>query len=162
MKLYIKQSVFTLKEKFAVKNEDGLDVFYVEGSFMRIPKMFKIYDSKQNEVAIIERQMFRLMGHYDIKTLKKHITVRREFTLFKPSYRIEGLNWRLVGNFLARNYEVVVGERPIMNLSKHWFTWGDSYELDIKHSEDALLALCIVICIDYEMQTQANSANSAA
>ena len=59
MKLYIKQSVFTLKEKFAVKNEDGLDVFYVEGSFMRIPKMFKIYDSKQNEVAIIERPMFR-------------------------------------------------------------------------------------------------------
>ena len=105
---------------------------------------------------------FKLMGHYDIKTLDSHIIIRREFTFFKPSYRIEGLNWRLVGNFLARNYSVVLGERPIMNLSKHWFTWGDSYELDIKHSEDALLALCIVICIDYEMQTQANSANSAA
>lgn len=162
MKLYIKQSVFTLKDKFAVKNEAGLDVFYVEGSFMRIPKMFKVYDNRQNKVAVIERQMFRLMGHYDIKTSDQHLTLSREFTLFKPSYRIEGLNWRLSGNFLARNYSVLTGNRPIMHLSKHWFTWGDSYELNIESSDDALLALCIAICIDYEMQSSANSANSAA
>lgn len=63
MKLYIKQDVLTLGERFAVKDEFGNDAFYVEGSFLRIPKQFKVYDQNQVEVATIDRQMFRLLSH---------------------------------------------------------------------------------------------------
>ena len=35
--LYIKQKVFSLGEKFTVKDDQENDVYFVEGSFMKIP-----------------------------------------------------------------------------------------------------------------------------
>ena len=160
MKLYIKQSVFTLGEKFEVKDADGDVIFYVEGSFLRIPKQFQIFDKNNQVVAEIEHQMWRFLGHYDIKTSDRSITLKKEFTWFRPSYLIEGINWRLQGDFMGHQYAVTEGSTLVMQLRKHWFTWGDSYELDIPDPNDALLALSIMICVDYEMQkAAANSTN---
>lgn len=160
MKLYIKQSVFTLGEQFTVKNEFEEDVYYVEGSFLKIPKGFTIYNRYHEEVAKIERQLFRLMGHYDIQSNKEEIVLKRNFTFFRHSYELLHTQWSLQGDFLSHNYDVVDHGRPIMRLRKHWFTWGDSYELDIPHDEDAVLALCIAICVDYEiLKDQQNTAN---
>lgn len=151
MQLYIKQSVFTFKDKFTVKNAKGHDAFYVDGSFLRIPKQFIIYNHNQEVVATIDRQMFRLFARYDIRTENKYIILKRQFGIFRQSYKIEGIDWSLQGNFTSHNYEVVQGVNPIMKLRKHWFTWGDSYELNIPKDHDALLALSIVICVDYEI-----------
>lgn len=54
--LYIKQKVFGLNEKFTVKNQEEKDVYYVEGSFMRIPKTFSVKDAKGEEVALITKK----------------------------------------------------------------------------------------------------------
>lgn len=148
MKLYIKQRVFTLGERFYVKDEFGNDVYYVEGSFLRIPKKFSIYNMEGQEVATIEKQMFRLMVRYDIRTAKDSVTLKRQFTFFFNKFILEGTDWTLEGSFLAHEYSLIRGGRPIMSISKHWFTWGDSYELNIAHDEDALLSLCIVIAVD--------------
>ena len=49
-----------------------------------------------------------------------------------------------------------------MKLRKHWFTWGDSYELDIPDDHDALLALCIAVSVDYEIFKDQSNANNSA
>ena len=62
---------------------------------------------------------------------------------------------------MGYQYTVTEGSTLIMELRKHWFTWGDSYELNIPNPSDALLALCIVICVDYELgKTRAASATT--
>lgn len=161
MKLYIKQAVLVLGGRFTVKDESGTDIFFVEGSFLRVPKQFKIYDKNYNNVAVIDRQMFRLFGHYDINANGKNITLKRHFAFFKQSYTIEGINWALEGNFTNHHYEVVQGKNLIMRLRKHWFTWGDSYELNILDKHDALLALSIAICVDNEIAKDASSNNAS-
>lgn len=161
MKLYIKQRVFSLGEDFTVKNEHEEDVFYVGGSFFQIPKQFTIYNRNQEAVAKIERQLFRFLSHYDIQLPNQAVvTLRKEFSFLKPVFSLEGTDWLLQGDFFAHNYAVLSGGSPVMTLQKQWFTWGDSYELDITREEDALLALAIAICIDHELARQ-NSANSA-
>ena len=52
------------------------------------------------------------------------------------------------GNFLEHEYEVTDGAECVMRLSKHWFTWGDSYELDIPRPENDLPALCVALAVD--------------
>lgn len=148
MKLYIKQSVFSIGERFYVKDENGTDVYYVEGSFFEIPKKFKIYDMAGKQVASIEKQMFRLLERYNIEVPGRSVTLKREFTFFFKKFSLEGTNWQLEGDFFAHEYRLISGHNPIMSLSKHWFTWGDSYELDMAHEADALLCLCIVIAVD--------------
>lgn len=153
MKLYIKQHVFTLGERFEVRDSNQNVVFYVEGSFFRIPKMFTIYDNTGNQVAVIERQMLRMFSHYDINAVDyETITLRREFSFMRQSYSLVGIDWYLRGNFMSHNYDLVHGSQIIMSMSKHWFTWEDSYELDVLDDKDALVALCIAICIDNEIK----------
>ena len=161
MKLYIKQKVFSIGERFYVRNEDGADVFYVEGSFLRIPKEFRIYDMSGNLLATIEKQMFRLLSRYDIQTEHEFVTLKRHFTFLFNRFSLEGLDWELEGNFTSHEYQLIKGERPIMSLTKHWFTWGDSYELNIEHPEDALLCLCIVIAVDAAVANDGNNAQAA-
>lgn len=156
MKLYIKQEVFALRDKFTVKNENGQNVFYVKGNFFSFPKTFKVYDLNNNQVASINRHILSFLGAYDIETNNESVTLLRKLSLFSQAYQIKGINWRLKGDFLNFNYQVVSGNRIIMSLKKHWFTWGDSYELHIIDDKDAILALCIAICIDYEILKDAS------
>lgn len=48
-----------------------------------------------------------------------------------------------------------------MNIHKEWFTWGDSYELDILDPKYELISLGIVLAID-KATAAANTASSAS
>lgn len=148
LKLYIKQHVFTLGERFYVRDENNQDVFYVEGSFFRIPKKFTIYNMNGEVVATMEKQLFRLLERYDIKTSNKSVTLKKEFTLFFRRFSLEKTRWQIEGNITGHHYQLLSGNRPVMRIRKHWFTWGDSYELTIDNPEDVVLSLAIVISID--------------
>lgn len=160
MKLYIKQCVFSFSESFEVRNENNAVVYYVKGSFFSIPKNFKIYDVNERQVGMIEAQLFRWMPHYDISTQSHNITLKRSFTFLKQSYELIGTPWVLKGDFWSHEYRVINGTTPIMSISKHWFTWGDSYELNILNEEDALLCLAIVIAVDAELGKSSGSGSS--
>ena len=54
--LYIKQKVFSLKGKFTVKDQQEKDIYYVEGSFMQVPKTFSIMNTARDEVALITKR----------------------------------------------------------------------------------------------------------
>lgn len=62
--LFIKQKVFSLREKFTVKNQQEQDVYYVEGSFMRIPKTFAIMNTADEEVALITKKVFSFLPKF--------------------------------------------------------------------------------------------------
>ena len=55
--LYIKQKVWSLKEKYTVMNEQQEDVYFIEGSFLKVPKRFIISDQSGNEIAQITRKV---------------------------------------------------------------------------------------------------------
>lgn len=54
--LYIKQKVFSLSGKFTVKDQQENDVYYVEGSFMQIPKTFSVMNTARDEIALITKR----------------------------------------------------------------------------------------------------------
>ncbi|KFN92774.1 hypothetical protein TMUPMC115_0392 [Tetragenococcus muriaticus PMC-11-5] len=60
-KLYIKQKVFSLGEKFTVTDEQERPRYYVEGSFFKLPKQFSIVDDKQHEIARITKKTMTLL-----------------------------------------------------------------------------------------------------
>ena len=45
----------------------------------------------------------------------------------------------------------------VVSIRKEWFTWGDSYQLDIAERTDEILALSVVLAIDCVMAQQRNS-----
>ncbi|MFC0233193.1 LURP-one-related/scramblase family protein [Vagococcus entomophilus] len=163
MKYYIKQKVFSVREKMTVKNEQGEDVFAVEGSFLRIPKKFKLVHIRTgNVVSEIYHKPFSWFGKYEIQDAKNHrCTLVGRFSLFRKKLEIAGLNWSIVGDLMDHRYDITSPQGVIMSLNKKWFSWGDSYELSISNEEDVLLAISVAIAIDYELEKR-RSRNSSS
>ena len=139
MKLYIKQKVFSLTSKFTVKDESGNDRYFVEGEFFSLRGRLHIMDAQGEEIAEIVK----------------------DFSFFRPKYSLENTSLSVEGDFWSHEYSLYDGDRNIMNIHKEWFTWGDSYELDILDPDYELISLGIVLAIDTAMAA-ANTASSAS
>lgn len=158
MRLYIKQRVFSWKDRFTVFDENGKDKFYVEGEFFSLGKKLHVYDLSGNEVAFIAQKVFSFMPRFFVYVDGQEIAeIVKEFTLFRPKYKISGLGWQINGDLWSHDYEITQNGRDIVRINKEWMTWGDSYVLDIADAGDEIVALAVVLSIDCVM-----AANQAA
>ena len=161
MKLYLKQKVFSWRDRFLVKDENENDHYSVEGEIFTWGKKLHVYDANGNEAAFIRQKVWSWRPRYFVEIGGRvACEIVKEFTFFKPSYSIEGLSWRLEGDFWAHEYALTDGGRQVMRLSKKWFTWGDSYELDIADQRDELLCLCIALAVDCVLAAENEASNN--
>ncbi|MCL2134747.1 MAG: LURP-one-related family protein [Candidatus Bathyarchaeota archaeon] len=156
----MKQKVFSWRDRFYVKDENGNDCFVVEGELFTWGRKLHVYDTSGNEVAFIRQKVWSWRPRYFVEICGcVACEIVKEFTLLKPVYRLEGSTWCLTGNFLAHEYLLTDGDQQIMHLSKKWFTWGDSYELNITNPHDELLCLCIVLAVDCALAERKRKTN---
>ena len=149
MKLYIRQKVFSWGDKFTVMNDHGEDRYYVEGEIFSWGKKLHVYDLNGNEAAFIQQKIFSFLPRYFVYVDGEQVAeIVKEFTFLFPRYSIEGLGWDIEGRFMAHDYEITQGGRPIVTIHKEWMTWGDCYELDIADPNDEIVALAVVLTID--------------
>ena len=66
-KLYIKQKVFSIGEKFTVTDDLQNPRYYVEGSFFKIPKSFTIFNEQQRPIAEITKKVFSLLPKFFVE-----------------------------------------------------------------------------------------------
>ena len=159
MKLYIKQKVFSWRDKFTVKDEAGNDRYFVEGELFSWGKKLHVTDIGGNEVAFIQQKVFSFLPRYFVYVGDEEVAeIVKEFSILRPKYSIEGLGWDINGDFWSHNYMITKNGNPIVTISKEWMTWGDSYELDIADPDDETVALAVVLTIDCVMAAQAAAA----
>lgn len=157
MKLYIKEKVFTWGDQFIVWDEAGNEKYYVEGEVFSWGKKLHVYDRHNQEVAFIKQELFSWMPCYCVYVNGREIAqVRKEFSFFTPKYRVDGLGWEVQGHFFEHDYQITQNGRYVVNITKEWMTWGDSYELDIAAGADEIVALAVVLTIDCVVETQNN------
>lgn len=160
MKLYIKQRIFTWRDKFYVYDELGNEKYYVEGEVFSWGKKLHLYDMRGNELAFIYQKVFTFLPEYHIARNGVDIAeVVKEFTFFKQKYSAQGLDWQVQGNFWAHEYEITKHGQTIAAIAKEWMTWGDSYEICMGDDVDEIMALSVVLVIDACMASQ-NNANT--
>ena len=74
--------------------------------------------------------------------------IKKEFTLFRPSFVLDCNGWQVQGDWLEWEYEVMDGDRRVMRASKELLHWTDTYAIQVVREEDVLLSLMIVLAID--------------
>ena len=151
MKLYIKQKVFSWRDKFTVKDESGTDRWFAQGEIFSWGRKLHVYDASGSEAAFVRQKLMTFLPRYYIELDGFVYTMKKEFTLLRQRFSIEGVPWQMSGNFSAHEYELFDNAGPVMRMSKHWFTWGDSYELHIPNPTNELLCLCIALTVDCMM-----------
>ena len=149
MKLYIKQHIFTLGDKFSIYDSAGNECYYVEGDIFTFGKKLHLYAPNGNELSYIEQQLFSFLPRYSVQKNGHEIAeVVKEFTFFCNKYTVNGLNWEVNGDFLVHDYEITHNNATVATISKEWFTLGDAYEINISPGVDEITALSVVLIID--------------
>lgn len=159
MKLYIKQKVFSWNDSFTVKDEFEEDRYYVDGEIFTLGKKLHVTDRIGREAAFIKQKVWSFLPKFYVYINDVQIAeIIKEFTFFIPKYTAVGLGWDIEGSIMEHNYTVSRNGIPIATISKAWFTWGDSYEIDIADPADELPVLAVVLAIDC-VQADSSSAN---
>ena len=151
MKLLFKQRFFSWFDSYDIYNELGDTVYTVKGQFSW-GHCLKIFDSVGNEIGMIKERIFTWLPKFEMYIGGVCIgSINREFTLFRPRYRIDCNGWQVNGDFFEWDYTVTnTQNQTIATISKELFNWTDTYVLDIINPHDALNILMLVLAIDAE------------
>lgn len=158
MRYVIRQKIFSLGDSFSIRDEAGNDRFIVRSQLLSFGKKLRIFDLAGNELCYIEQQVFRFMPEYNIYIAGEHIAnVKKKFALFRNDFEINcpGAYYEVEGDFLAHEFDICKGRQVVARISKTFFSFTDTYGVDIDDDEDqvSLLALAIVVdmaCHDHD------------
>lgn len=158
MNLYIKQRIFSWRDKFSVYDAAGNERYYLEGEVFSFGKKLHLYDLMGNELAYIEQQLLTFLPRYTVYRNGLQLAeVVKEFTFFHPRYSVQGLDWQVEGDFFDHDYDITHNGRSIASVSKEWFTLGDAYEIRFGSDVDEVDALAVVLVIDACIDAQRNN-----
>ena len=159
---HMKQKVFSLGEKYSVFDDIGNLAFYAEGEFLSLKNKVHVYDKNKHEIAFIKKELLSLLPTYyaDIFSFGI-ITIKKKFTLFTMKLTVEEMGLVLEGDFTSHNFTLKKDEREIMTVKKGWFTWGDSYEINLKDEKYTILCICILLAVDLIIADTSAASNSS-
>ncbi len=162
-KLYIKQKVFSIGEKFTVTDEDQKPRYFVTGSFLKIPKTFRIEDEHGHEVSRITKKVISLLPKFFVEINgQEAIEISKQLSFFKAKYSISAEDVTVDGNWWDMDFEVSQKGRKVAEINKRWISWGDTYEITILNEALEELIISLVIAIDCVKQDEADSASSSS
>lgn len=160
--LYIKQKVLSLSGKFTIKDDQENDVYYVEGSFMKVPKTFTLMNANRNEVALITKKVFTFLPKFHVDVNGREIvTIKKEFSFFKARYTIDAAGIEVQGNWWDMNFQILKNGEVIGQVNKEWFTWGDSYKVQVLDEEMEAIIIAIVVAIDCVKSDESAAASAS-
>ena len=148
MKLLFKQRLFSWFDSYDIYDENMQTVFTVQGK-LAWGHLLEIYDRNYNHAATLKERVLTFLPKFEIYIGGQMIgEVKKEFTLFKPSFSLSCNNWQVDGDFWEWDYKITSNGKMIATIEKQLFNWTDTYVIDVFHPQDSLLALMVVLAID--------------
>lgn len=153
MRYMMRQKMFSFGDKFAIKNEAGDDVFYVNGKVFALGHKLSFQDMQGGELAFIKQKMLTFGPTYEISREGGVGAVLRKrlFTFMRDTFDVamdDGGELMVQGSFTDFEYTFTRNDQTIAQASKRWFTMTDTYGVDISEGEDDILILACVVAVD--------------
>ena len=153
MRYLLKQKLFALGNDFMVKDEEGNDKYFVDGKAFSIGDKLSFQDLRGTELAFIRQKVLSWGPTYEISrggkvvaVVKKHLfaLIHHRFTVDVPGPDDIEAN----GSFTDHEYTFSRGGHTVATVSKKWFSWADTYGVDIADGEDDILILASTVVVD--------------
>ncbi|MCX6905148.1 MAG: LURP-one-related family protein [Verrucomicrobia bacterium] len=149
----MKQKLFAWGDDFAIKTEAGEEVFFVDGKAFSLGDKLSFQDMQGHELVFIRQKLLAWGPTYELHrggelaaVVKKHL-----FTMFRCRFTVDVPgpdDLEAVGSFMDREYTFTRGGAKVATVSKRWFSWTDTYGVDIAEGEDDVLILASTVVID--------------
>jgi uncharacterized protein YxjI len=157
MRYVIREKMFAFGDDFSIQDETGRDVLLVDGRAFSIGDKLAIRDMRGNEVAFIAQKLLAFTPTYEVHRDGQLAAVVKKdfFTLFRASFAIDVPgpdDLEAQGDFLDHEYTFTRGGRTVAQVSRRWFSFTDTYGVDVAEGEDAVLILASTVVIDMASQ----------
>ena len=151
MKLLFKQRMFSWFDSYDIYDEQGNTVYVLKGQ-LSWGHCLKIFDACGNEVGTVKERIFTFLLKFEVYLGGNYLgCIQKELSFFKPRYDIDYNGWHIEGNLFEWDYTIQDGAgMPVAVISKQLFNWTDTYEIDVRLPQDALVSLMFVLAIDAE------------
>jgi uncharacterized protein YxjI len=153
MRYVLQEKFFSLPDSFTIRDEGGRDAFVVSGRLLSFGKQWDFADANGTQLAFIRQRLIALTPTYEIyrddklfASVQKHM-----FTLFRAKFTVDVPgpdDLEASGDFLDHEYKFSRSGETVAEVSKQWFTFRDTYGVDIREGEDDVLILASAVVID--------------
>lgn len=151
MKFYIKQKIFSLRDKFKIMDASQKEVFQIEGKMISIQNKLQLLKMDGSQILNSKRKVVSLFSKYFIFDPhgEKVAEITRKFSM-RPKFVVTvGHNeYQVEGSLFAHSFGIFDGNMELASIQKKVISWGDTYEIDIHDELNTNLFLFIVIIID--------------
>lgn len=153
MRFAMKQKMLAFGDDYIVKNDEGDDVYYIDGKVFTIRDSLDIQDMEGNVVATIRKRLLALRRTYDIEASGRVITVYKHMlTFFRCAYTVDVPgpdDLQAQGSFLEYEYTFTnaAGDQ-VAEVSKRWLTIRDTYTIDVADGVDPVMIIASAVVID--------------
>jgi uncharacterized protein YxjI len=153
MRYLMRQRLFAFGDDFTIKDESGRDVYVVDGRAFSLGDKLAFRDVAGNELAFIRQRLLSFTPTYEIsRGGQPFATVQKSmFTLFRAHFTVDVPgpdDLEAEGDFLDHEYTFTRHGAPVAQVSKRWFSLGDTYGVDVADGEDDVLMLVCAVVID--------------
>lgn len=159
MNLYIKQRIFSLKDKYNVYYESGEPVYSVEGELFSWGAKIHLYDLNGSELYYIKQKVLTFLPEYEIYTGDSFCArVKKELSFFTPRLNVQSSygDFEIVGSFMEMDFDIQRDGQIFGQIHKQWLSWGDTYCLTVEKPADAAFFTSLVIAIDNCLHNDSN------
>jgi len=153
MRYMMKQKLFCWGDDFTIQNEAGENVFFVDGKAFSFGNKLSFQDMQKNELAFIRQKLLSWGPTYEITRggALAAVVKKQLFTFFRCKFTVDVPgpdDLEAQGSFLDMEYSFTRAGRTVAEVSKRWFSFGDTYGVDICEGEDDILILASTVVID--------------
>jgi uncharacterized protein YxjI len=153
MRYVMRQKIFELGDDFTISDEEGKDVFLVDGRAMSMGHKLSFQDMNGRQLAFIKEKLLSLVPTYELYVNDALIAVVKQqmFRLFKHRFHVDVPgpdDLEAEGDFFDHEYTFHRGDDVVGSVSKAYFSWSDTYGIDVRDPKDTVLVLASAIVID--------------
>ncbi|NLP46877.1 MAG: hypothetical protein GX347_07560 [Epulopiscium sp.] len=162
MKFQIRQKIFSFRDRFTIQDEFNQPQYIVEGKFFSFGNKLTLYNMQQEEQIYIEQKLFKFLPEYYFYQKGRYIAkIKKEISFLKPKFYIESIQgyYEILGNIFAHDFQILKNNQLVCTVNKSWFSFTDTYGVEIKESEDPSLILAFVIVLDQIYHENHNTTN---
>jgi uncharacterized protein YxjI len=153
MRYVMRQKLLSLADSFTIKDENERDAYVVKGKLFSFGDKLSFLDAAGNELVYIDQRLLNWGPTYELwrgadllAVVKRQLFsfIHHRFTVDVPGPD----DLEAEGDFLDHEYAFTRGDRVVATVSKKWFSWTDTYGIEIADGEDAVLILASAVVVD--------------
>ena len=153
MRYVMSQKFFSLADSFSIKDENEKDVYLVKGKIFSFGDKLSFQDTQGNELVYIDQRLLNWGPTYELwRGADLLAVVKRElFSFIHHRFTVDVPgpdDLEAEGDFFDHEYTFTREDRVVATVSKKWFSWTDTYGIDVAEGEDPVLILASAVVVD--------------